>query len=256
MIDDTLRILAGRLSRSADSTNTDRSTARLWCVAGGVLFLLGGGDNSHPMQKSLRASEVDCPDCGSCPCEPLPRWVLRDRDGAKVMAHVEPRCSHRSGTEASSECEPVNFLSEVTYPCVRIIDHEGRFINLQYYLKTGTLGGCMKDGGDDPQQPFSEVSYLKYVNPTCQGSPYRGAVPDYYFAPFFVRSQDLLWAQDSIWYLSGQDCQTNVDTYSIDTQSSNCVQLGKQTLCPLRPVPQWVRELLPNPPYSLSVEYQ
>lgn len=218
--------------------------------------MLGACDTPRSEQKSLSTAEVGCPDCGSCPCESLPRWVLRDKDGVKVRAHVEPRCTHQKDTEASDECQPVNFVSELTFPCVRIIDHEGHYINLQYYLKTGALEECMKYGGDDPEQPFSEVSYLKYTDDTCQGPPYRGVVPDYYFAPFFVRSQDLLWAEGSIWYLSGHDCQTAVDTYSIDTDTHNCTPLGKQNLCPLQPVPQWVRELLPNPPYSLSVEYQ
>lgn len=223
-----------------------------------LAVLLTYGACNSDKGTAIRASaspRTECQNC-ECSCNSLPRWVLRDKDGVKVNAHVEPRCTHQSGTEASDECDPVNFVSELTFPCVRIIDHEGRYINLQYYLKTGTLEECMKYGGDDPQQALSDVSYVVYLDDACQGEPHRSAIPEFYFAPFFVRSQDLLWAEDQVWYLSGHDCHSEKVAYTISADTSNCISIGKGAVCPLKPVPQWVRELLPNPPYSLSVEYQ
>lgn len=135
-------------------------------------------------------------------CEFLraPRWVLRDKDGGRVRALVEPRCGRAANAEAGARCVQLDFGTADSYPCVRIIDSDGAYINLQYELKSGQLGPCQ--GGDytDANSTWKETSLPIYTSGDCQGQPYISKSP--YGYSEFTESGTLYFAEGDAWYVS------------------------------------------------------
>lgn len=189
-----------------------------------------------------------CTDCGLCTCTQISHWVLRDKDGNRINAMVEPRCGLVTDSPANKECLPPDFGAEKVFPCVRVIDHEQRPINLQYDLETGSLERCMK-GAEDPDRFFYDLPFVEYATNDCSGPPYDKAYVD----GDIVQAQSLEWIEGDIWYLSREGCLIDADTFYFSSEGE-CIAGGTYTICPFHPVPQWVRDLLPNPPYTLEVE--
>jgi hypothetical protein len=191
----------------------------------------------------------------TCNVVPAPRWVLRDNDGKAIRALVEPRCGTFGDAESWARCLPLDFGSSSGFPCVRVIDHQDRYVNLEYDLLTGQIGPC--HGGDfaDIDADWSMLPSV-FVNEQCQGErflPVDGGSG--YHNPEFTRPRELLFGLGQLWYPAEEGClpDTVPSWYnSIDT----CKMYEKIGLCPLVPVPEWVINLLPNPPYSLAVEYE
>jgi hypothetical protein len=185
--------------------------------------------------------------------------VLRDRDGVRVQALVEPRCGASDGAESFDRCAPLEFDSPNMFPCVRVIDHEGRFINLQYDLTTGELGPCIYSPGNLPEnfsKPWTEHLGVPFLNAQCDGAPY---FPTYdgvwYGAPQFTRSRHPTFAENDVWFPAEEGC-IFAQFWMLDV---GLVCDGPQSgyrLCPFKRVPEWVKTLLPNPPYTLAVEYE
>lgn len=176
-----------------------------------------------------------------------PRWVLRDGDGVRVQALVEPRC-HGSHIP----CPPLEFGSPDGIPCVRVIDHESRYVNLLYDLNTGQLGACMRNSQySDIDKPWSEVPGAAFPNAQCEGTAYAGHLyPD---IEEFTEAGTLYFAENNLWLVSTEGCL--LTTYWLRGGVACEGPKGEFTLCPLVVVPDWVQMLLPNPPYTLAVEY-
>lgn len=189
-----------------------------------------------------------------CPCSRAPRWVLRDSDGIPVRATVEPRCG-RGDVPVWQEhrCLPVDFGPTASFPCVRIIDHEGRFLNLQYDLATGLLEPCMRSG--DWKIDFSELGF--FVEDGCQGGAYTAVSISDFMGDDFTGTRRLVFVDDEIWYMSPSKCLEHIKawTWTILPPEECILASENASGCAYQLVPQWVRELLPNPPYTLDVEY-
>lgn len=192
-----------------------------------------------------------------CDYVPAGRWVLRDKDGARISAKVEPRCGQTPDAASQQDCLPSDFGPGNNFPCVRVIDHEGRYINVQYELATGTIEPC-----HSPPDEF-ETSWKKlgaaYEGPACGGAPYRETYHGGgYFDPEFTRARDLAAREGSVWYLSEKSChEEGTELWHLDLDTEQCVKFSDEfQRCVLDTLPDWVHGLLPNPPYSLAVEYE
>jgi len=187
------------------------------------------------------------------PCVLTSRWVLRDKNGEAQEALVEPRCGYGGVAEANERCMPLEFGSPNSFPCVRVIDFDGQYINLQFDLQSGQLQPCMYGGGGLDDDLRDTVSYL---NDKCEGKPYAALVDVGYMEPEFTRARGLLYAEGDVWYVSEDECPGVMINYRYDSLTGNCNVRQEHFLCPYAPVPMWVRDLLPNAPYTLHVEYQ
>jgi len=187
-----------------------------------------------------------------CEYTPAPRWVLRDNAGKRVQALVEPRCGNNAGAPSFSRCLPLDFGSSSSFPCVRIIDHEGRYVNVQYELATGRLEPCLDDGSDAFDKWEDGVTF--HLDPACEGVTHQLAERHRYYAPEFTTSRDFFNVGGKFWALT-EDC---VPSSHPQWQHSpgECAVLTQTDLCTVEPVPEWVLDLLPNPPYTMAVEYE
>lgn len=195
----------------------------------------------------------------TCDKAPAPRWVLRDKDGIRVTAMVEPRCYETLGAPSTAECFPLNIASNSSYPCVRIIDHEHRYINLLYHLETGKIEPCQQGPEvSDINQTWLQVGAF-VLNADCSGPRY--LVPHNsganFYEPEHTRTREVVLAEGKMWHLSRVGCLTTDQAWVPDGPNS-CHEglLQPWPLCPMREVPLWVQELLPNPPYTMAVEHE
>jgi len=194
-------------------------------------------------------SETGCT-CSRCPCSPIPRWVLRDKNGVVLNALVEPRCGGDALPEGKNCVNEFTLGADVDFPCVRIINYEGTHINLPYELTTGRIEFCSFNEVNDGAT-FSDEVYF-YTTPDCQGSPH-------YYSPGideFRATQHVIYVEQELWYLSGTEKVVPEELWLNDVQDNNeCITTNTLTVYPYRKVPGWVRYLLSNPPYTLSLEY-
>jgi hypothetical protein len=73
----------------------------------------------------------------------------------------------------------------------------------------------------------------------------------------FTEAGTVYFAEGNIWYLSEQGCiDDTIKKWFWLLKSNSCSPGASKPSCPLRPVPTWVRDLLPNPPYTMAVEYE
>jgi len=105
-------------------------------------------------------------------------------------------------------------------------------------------------------QPWESIPEVKYINSMCEGERYYSAkYGDGYYFPEFTAGRGFVFVEGKLWYPSEQGCLEGVPVWRVLT--GTC---GKgpqpETICPIRIVPDWVENLLPNPPYSLAVEYE
>jgi hypothetical protein len=136
-----------------------------------------------------------------------------------------------------------------------VIDHEGRHINLLYDLATGMIGPCTYDPGYELgylEKPWSEFMGAVFSDPQCAGQPYEG----HYDAiePELLPTRRIYFAESDYWYIDGSAC-VEMDHWYLEVDLT-CVGPYKDDVCPLKPIPGWVQNLLPNPPYTLDVEYE
>lgn len=188
------------------------------------------------------------------PCDyvPAPRWVLRDKDGERVQALVEPRCGTWPDAESWDRCDPLDPGSAADYPCVRIVDHQGRFINLQYDLASGQLGPCQGGLFADINADSIGGSFL---DSKCVGAQY-GTPSGNQGAPEFTSARPIYYGLGDLWYVSGEGCLDEVAYWYLNDEKKCVGPLPPERMCPILPVPDWVEGLLANPPYSVGVEYE
>jgi len=192
---------------------------------------------------------------GKQPLSPEGRWVLRDKDGARVQALVEPRCGSEPVDLPLSRCLPLEFGSPNSFPCARIIDHEGRFVNLLYDLETGEIGPCAYQGAlglGSTNRPWSEIQGSSFTNGQCLGTAYTN-IYNALGSADFTKERLLFFAASDMWFVSEEGClEAEFWWFNQDA----CVgPTSSRLLCPLVVVPDWLKGLLPNPPYTMAVEY-
>jgi hypothetical protein len=239
------------------SRNNSWLSARSWP---GLLLLVApacdevGARGATPNTSAVRHA---APEAEICEALPAPRWVLRDRDGQRVQALVEPRCGHGPYAPSLNDCISVDFASESDFPCVRIIDHEGMFINLQYELKTGRLEHCQGRQIGSVDDSFGVLSgIVRYLDKDCTGQKYvRAGGGVGYHDPQFTVARDLYLADGDPWYASGKGCLEYTATWN-KSGDGTCGNSSTTDICPFERVPTWVQDLLPNPPYTMDVEYE
>jgi len=188
-----------------------------------------------------------------------PRWVLRDVSGKRVQALVEPRCGGGEEAVSFEHCAPLDFDSPNMFPCVRVIDHEGRFINLQYDLATGEIGPCIYSPAKPPDnfsQPWTKILGIPFLNAQCDGAPYHPVYDGVGYAkPEFTRTRFPVFAENDVWFPAEEGCFF-AEFWTLDVGEVCVGPWSGYRLCPYQRVPEWVKTLLPDPPYSLSVEYE
>lgn len=194
----------------------------------------------------------------ACEPPPAPRWVLRDRDGAPVSATVEPRCGQEGNAESWTRCLPLDFASPNAFPCARVIDFEGRHVNVLYDLASGQIGPCQGGVYSDITKDWDEVGLDLYTNAQCAGDRYAQVYLGYgYYEPRFTRSREVHFVAGQMWYVAEDGFLPASQAWYHDMDTQECIDLvAPQSLGRLVPVPSWVAELLPNPPYSMRVEYE
>jgi hypothetical protein len=200
-------------------------------------------------EAAVRAGEA-----GPCDVIAPPRWVLRDKDGNRVPALVEPRCGNGAQAEAFNRCNSIDPASLSNFPCVRVIDHDGSFINLQYDLASGKLDPCQ--GGTFNTLNADHLP-AGYINDKCEGEQYviKNGIP--VALEEFTVATELIYGLGDRWYMSGNKCLEETARWVLDPITKQCSgPIIAQAICPLRPVPDWVQDLLPNPPYTMAVEYE
>lgn len=177
-----------------------------------------------------------------------PRWVLRDKDGVRIQAFVEPRCNY-----PYIDCWPLDFGSPNSFPCVRVISHEGKYINFWYNMEDGELGSCnwYLERADQVGKAWKELPGAAFTNDQCEGTVYTSLGDP--IGGEFLAVRTLYFAADDLWFQSEEGC---LDTQFWVAGMGTCNgPTGVVHLCPIVVIPDWVKTLLPNPPYSLAVEY-
>lgn len=219
------------------------------------LPMLACDDHTSPNAQTPKA-EIRAGETGPCDSVGEPRWVLRDKDANRLPALVEPRCGHGPFGESWSRCSPVDPASLSNFPCVRIIDFDGKHINLQYDLLTGQLGPCQgTEWNSDINKNWSSLAV--FINKECEGDGYLPIGLAGYGLEEFTRSRTLFYAAGDMWFPSAVGCVEETANWYIDPDTDKCNgPLLPERLCPLHPVPAWVKNLLPNPPYTMAVEYE
>jgi len=198
----------------------------------------------------------------TCDYVPAPRWVLRDNDGNRVQAFVEPRCGRNSEAPSQRDCLHVDPASSSNFPCVRVFDHAGSYINLQYDLATGGLESChgnMSTKIDLTKNVRDVIISGYFLDEKCDTTPY---LPGYgEIGEGGTDSIRLFFAEGKAWHTSGEGCiggigiETKVWVWDIESKLCKG-KTSTSPLCPVKPIPDWVLNLLPNPPYTMAVEYE
>ena len=183
------------------------------------------------------------------------RWVLRDKDGVRVKALVEPRCGAWSNITAQEKCAPLEFMSPNSFPCVRVVDYNGRFLNIQYDLETGRIEPCNLSDDNSigyEKAELADVLLQGFGTPNCDGPPFGPAVAGE-FGDEFTSSKRLWFIAGDPWYPGEVGCGYRDMWYrDLDLMCKGPYQAGY--VCPMLAVPDWAQDLLPNPPYSMKVE--
>jgi hypothetical protein len=195
-------------------------------------------------------------DRSGCAHNSAPHWVLRDSDGKRVKALIEPRCGQEH-SDADQECIPLDFGASDSFPCVRVIDHEGRYVNVLYELSSGQMDACQGLTYGKSYPSWESIYGVNYLNAECEGERYYSAMyGDGYYFPEFTAGREFISVEGKLWYPSEQNCLDDVSVVwsLIEGECSDSPQA--ETLCPMRRVPEWAENLLPNPPYTLAVEYE
>jgi len=208
---------------------------------------------------SVPANEPGVDARGACDYTPAPRWVLRDKDGQRVQALVEPRCGQGSNASADSRCLPLDFGTSSSFPCVRVIDHDGRYINILYELTTGLIEPCQGGLDGELDSEWKKDRNARYLQPGCEGDPYAVLGEEGSFSPESLNGRSVRYVEGNFWYLSESSCvERDTSHWQWNSFDQKCVEVLPPyipALCVFRPTPEWVHTLLPNPPYTIAVEY-
>jgi hypothetical protein len=210
----------------------------------------GAVETSTTSSSSSAASSSGSSTTGSTTGEPVEpphlagRWILRDADGVAIDAFVEPSCR-----TSLSNCviPPVGHVGPIAPQCIRVVWLGDEFLDVRYASETGRAEECVAQGAL-PAFPGS------YPTPDC-------APPGYMFPSEGTEDAEL-WTRrlavlddDTVLYEANE--HPSLDIFPAYGWSGECVQnplLGGNDLVPWLPLPGWVADALPNPPYVLEWE--
>lgn len=171
-----------------------------------------------------------------------PGWVLRDRRGWSVAALVGPAFANASTWSNPKlarfgarprECVLVEYLGQ---------EH----IDLRYALATGHPEPCYEE---TPWQGGNR----HWLDRACEEQAYVPTLVDSFFAaPILV--------DRVLWYATERSVSVgDAHVYRWDFASNQCVRVPAAErpaeLWPYKRVPKWALELLPDAPYTLTLEY-
>lgn len=162
-------------------------------------------------------------------------WVLRDSADEPIEALIFASCS------PGALCGPQ--FAEQAYDCVNISYYGQDYVNVLYQLATGSVGPCYAQTSS-----WDDLGFGYYLNSQCTGEQVATSTGARVFvAGTLYFSDAMLDAGDvpSTYYLrSGAQC------LEVDNSTAQL------RFYPYREVPPSVLNLLDNPPYSVSIEYQ
>ena len=164
-----------------------------------------------------------------------PRWVLYDRDGNAVNGIVSPVRYESIPRNLGDTWDPW----DATIDCV-LVSHLGQdwpAVNAIYSLRTGKIEDCTRD---------DLTHYVTFSGPDCLERPLTPHVA----AQILLDVDGIIhWPRgqvvrpESVWWFNGE---------------GECVERpvgGAELLLPLEPLPEDLRNALPNPPYTLKAEF-
>jgi hypothetical protein len=114
--------------------------------------------------------------------------------------------------------------------------------------------------GPDLRQelPSWESIYgVNYLNAECEGERYYSAMyGDGYYFPEFTAGREFISVEGKLWYRRSRTAWMTYPWCGVSSKVNVSDSPQAETLCPMRRVPEWAENLLPNPPYTLAVEYE
>src|SRR5262245_26809768 len=94
-----------------------------------------------------------------------------------------------------------------------------------------------------------------YLKDACSGEPYTPLFAELGYNNF-TSAQGIYFAAEDLWYASGGSCaEAGPMQWGWDPLLEECKESDPLDLCVLRPIPPEIQNLLPNPPYTMAVEY-
>lgn len=172
-----------------------------------------------------------------------PHWVLRDRYGVAIDALVAPTPRGFAIGVPGLLTAPVEDTTprfgKVAYPCVRIEYLGNDHLNFEYELASGRPEPCARS-------EFASLSQMSvFTDPRCAGEAYAQCCMD----PFL--------SNGTFYYVEGPPLREDVEpTYSWDWDGTCQETSVPKDLHHFRSVPDWVINALPDPPYTLTLEYR
>lgn len=227
---------SGAASSGSPSTTSGSADASSGSAVTSETTHHGGGGSSGSSESGTTG------DPGTPPAPS--RWVLYDADGVAVDAVVAPFCVD----VAQCNIPEPGSRGDVLPQCVRVIWHEGAFVDLPYGTSSGLLDDCRRGPLWDAEHPPGA-----FATATC--------APPAYFPGGEGIGATYRWERKIKAFADGRFEYESADQPPMGLYpayswlGSDCVEnylLGGGR--PWLPVPDWAVELLPNPPYSLRWE--
>lgn len=208
------------------------------------------GDNDDDAMSPETETSGDTPDTDTDPDtggEPsddpppiLPTWILRDADGVPFPALLSPACGHEDSV--AGECPAPKIGDPLPYNCVTINVYDDKIWNVSYRLSNGSAHDCHREFAS-----AQSTDAITYLSPDCSGTEFLRAPG---VGALRVIDDELFYATNE--ELEFFDCPT-LSNY----QSGTCGAFtfgGSCSLYEMIPVPAEALTLLPNPPYTLTLE--
>lgn len=138
-----------------------------------------------------------------------------------------------------------------SFPCVRVIDHESRYVNVAFDLATGEIWSCNYDPTNSQVHitlPFREQLGYCFLNDQCQGEA--DAVTVGTGGGAFLYARSLHFAENDMWYVASEGCDETLETpFWFSLGGNECGGPGSGArMYPIKRVPDWVKDLLPQSP--------
>lgn len=232
-------------SGSGASTGSAGSTGATGDASGGSASTGGGTTHHGGGGSSSTGGGSESGTTGDPGTPPAPaRWVLYDADEVAVDAVVAPSCVD----PALCNLPEPGHQGAVSPQCVRVIWHEGSYVDLRYGSATGLLGDCRTTPLWDAEHPPGAF-------------PGADCAPPAYFPAGEGTSSASRWERGIKAFADGHFEYESRDTPAMGFYPANS-WLGNECVVnillsggtPWLPVPDWAVGLLPNPPYSLRWE--
>jgi hypothetical protein len=234
---DMLDAAGGEMNRAGEAGISGYASAMLG-VAGQMLSDAGGAivEAGSSLASAGHSGEGGKAQESSSDGLPRAHWVMRDKNGMAVQAHVYPGYSnaHPKFDKAGPECVSVAYYGS-------------RMINLGYTLATGAIARSSEcPYGLQDAASWKDSSNAYFLDMACSGAAY------------FV-GPSVISIAGSVYYADGAANLTNVTTYyHWDEGMAACKAINNPSgtsFWAWKSLPTDVRDLLPNAPYTLELVY-